>query len=93
MKSGSDTIRCPCLNCNNSRFKSISQVEDHLYSYGMVKDYIKWTKHGEEESDDEIENDDIIEKDDAEDDEEDVDDVVEMLHEYQAGAFADNGVS
>ena len=54
---------CPCVKCNNARrLRPISEVEDHLYSYGMVKDYTTWTKHGEVEFDDLIENDDIIKR-------------------------------
>ncbi|XP_062012557.1 uncharacterized protein LOC133729103 isoform X3 [Rosa rugosa] len=79
MKPGSDLIPCPCMDCNNFRKYSPDQVEDHLYANGMAKGYTKWTDHGENDDDFELE-DDILESEN----EEDVDDVVEMLNEFQA---------
>ncbi|PRQ38532.1 putative Transposase-associated domain-containing protein [Rosa chinensis] len=79
MKPGSDLIPCPCMDCNNFRKYSPDQVEDHLYANGMAKDYTKWTDHGENDDDFELE-DDILESEN----EEDVDDVVEMLNDFQA---------
>ncbi|XP_024196087.1 uncharacterized protein LOC112199281 [Rosa chinensis] len=67
------------MDCNNFRKYSPDQVEDHLYANGMAKDYTKWTDHGENDDDFELE-DDILESEN----EEDVDDVVEMLNDFQA---------
>ncbi|XP_062009115.1 uncharacterized protein LOC133725758 isoform X2 [Rosa rugosa] len=84
-KPGSELIPCPCMDCNNFRKYSPDQVEDHLYANGMAMYYTKWTDHGEEDNDFEPE-DDIMEFEN----EEDVDDVVEMLNEFQAHDDSDS---
>ena len=40
--------RCPCRNCQNMDWKSLDDVERHLYKNGMSYSYQKWVFHGEE---------------------------------------------
>lgn len=91
MKPGTNKILCPCKRCSNTEWRPPNQVEDHLYAYGMNMDYTRWTSHGEDNEDD---NDNDAEFEDIVEDEEDVDDVIEMLNDYQeAGTFQNFGGS
>lgn len=41
-------IRCPCVDCKNSRCPSrISIIKDHLIRRGFMLGYTTWTYHGE----------------------------------------------
>ncbi|KAK3195493.1 hypothetical protein Dsin_026803 [Dipteronia sinensis] len=48
MKPGTNKILCPCHRCNNYCSRSADAVVEHLYTYGMVISYTRWTSHGEE---------------------------------------------
>ncbi|XP_055960094.1 uncharacterized protein LOC126661596 [Mercurialis annua] len=43
-------IKCPCLKpkCRNTAFRTVDEVEFHLYTDGFVSNYHVWTHHGEE---------------------------------------------
>jgi hypothetical protein len=43
----SDKIRCSCSKCMNRKLWDPTEVEIHLYRFGFVKDYKRWTCHGE----------------------------------------------
>ena len=44
-------IHCPCMDCRNVRvFDDHQQILSHLVRRGFMKDYLIWTKHGEESS-------------------------------------------
>ena len=45
---GSNSIRCPCLNCENRLLKDVSTVQYHLYVNGIYKSYKAWFWHGED---------------------------------------------
>ncbi|KAK3204997.1 hypothetical protein Dsin_019043 [Dipteronia sinensis] len=40
-------IKCPCLNCNNCSWKSVSEIRQHLMMYVMSYNYTILTHHGE----------------------------------------------
>ncbi|XP_050212799.1 uncharacterized protein LOC126664450 [Mercurialis annua] len=43
-------IKCPCPKpkCRNTAFRTVDEVEFHLYTDGFVSNYHVWTHHGEE---------------------------------------------
>ncbi|XP_075658886.1 uncharacterized protein LOC142628728 [Castanea sativa] len=43
-------ISCPCRNCRHRHMLDVEVVRDHLYSFGMVKNYRTWVFNGEFES-------------------------------------------
>ena len=43
-------ISCPCRNCRHRYMFDVEVVRDHLYSFGMVKNYRTWVFNGEFES-------------------------------------------
>jgi hypothetical protein len=43
----SEKVRCPCSKCTNKKFREPDDVEIHLYSFGFVGGYSRWTCHGE----------------------------------------------
>ncbi|KAL0559292.1 hypothetical protein IC582_003893 [Cucumis melo] len=45
---GSNSIRCPCLKCENRLLKDVSIVRYHLYANGIDKNYKIWFWHGED---------------------------------------------
>ncbi|XP_019189999.1 PREDICTED: uncharacterized protein LOC109184453 [Ipomoea nil] len=64
-------IRCPCVKCKNSGYRSREVVEMHLYVYGISPNYTFWYHHGErrgepqsdnEEEEHESENDEEIQE-------------------------------
>ena len=40
-------IGCPCSNCNNFIVRTSSNVRDHLFINGMLRNYYHWVHHGE----------------------------------------------
>ena len=40
-------ISCPCRNCRHRYMFDVEVVRDHLYSFGMVKNYRTWVFNGE----------------------------------------------
>lgn len=44
--SESITVRCPCAKCKNKKFLDAEQGKVHLYHYGFVPNYYKWTSNG-----------------------------------------------
>lgn len=42
-------IPCPCINCVNHISLHVSEVDHHLFRYGIDQNYTKWIKHGEKE--------------------------------------------
>ncbi|XP_052291944.1 uncharacterized protein LOC127900769 [Citrus sinensis] len=45
---GSSVIRCPCVDCGNLSFETLTTVKDHLYMHGFDVKYGNWFWHGEE---------------------------------------------
>ncbi|CAA7022708.1 unnamed protein product [Microthlaspi erraticum] len=43
----SGKLYCPCMNCGNRRYLTISKVWSHLYHNGFVMVYKIWYYHGE----------------------------------------------
>jgi hypothetical protein len=43
----SDKIRCSCSKCMNRKFREPTDVEIHLYRFGFVGDYNRWTCYDE----------------------------------------------
>lgn len=41
------SIRCPCIKCGNLKNQSLSEIENHLYIYGIDQSYCTWIWHGE----------------------------------------------
>lgn len=39
--------RCPCRDCQNAFWKSINDIEIHLYRFGIATTYQRWIFHGE----------------------------------------------
>ncbi|KAK1604788.1 hypothetical protein QYE76_028461 [Lolium multiflorum] len=48
-----EPILCPCKDCLNLIRQDIKTVEDHCNCSGMSMTYTRWTRHGEDFSDDE----------------------------------------
>ena len=46
------SIKCPCLECGNTRSMGIRQIRDHLFCNGIDKSYQNWIYHGESKSHD-----------------------------------------
>lgn len=44
-----DTIYCPCTQCINMLSRSRKEVEDHIMQKGILRTYVRWMKHGEDE--------------------------------------------
>ncbi|KAF9588827.1 hypothetical protein IFM89_016439 [Coptis chinensis] len=42
-----DEIYCPCVRCINKVLRPKDVVRDHILNKGIVRSYIRWTKHGE----------------------------------------------
>ena len=53
---GSNSIRCPCLNCDNRLLKDVSTAQYHLYTNENDKSYKVWFWHGEELNSDNVTN-------------------------------------
>ena len=53
---GSNSIRCPCLNCDNRLLKDVSTIRYHLYVNGIDKSYNVWFWHGEDLNSDNVTN-------------------------------------
>ena len=45
--NGSILIRCPCLNCGNSKKLTFGKVKNHLLYKGIDQSYKTWIFHGE----------------------------------------------
>ncbi|XP_024043026.1 uncharacterized protein LOC112099786 [Citrus clementina] len=45
---GSSVIRCPCVDCGNLSFETLTTVKDNLYMHGFDVKYDNWFWHGEE---------------------------------------------
>ncbi|KAK1627079.1 hypothetical protein QYE76_001394 [Lolium multiflorum] len=84
-----EPILCPCKDCLNLIRQDIKTVEDHCNCSGMSMTYTRWTRHGEDFSDDEgRDRDDDGAYDSDNDEEEDngdcyVDDSSSMIDELQ----------
>ncbi|KAK1615772.1 hypothetical protein QYE76_021289 [Lolium multiflorum] len=84
-----EPILCPCKDCLNLIRQDIKTVEDHCNCSGMSMTYTRWTRHGEDFSDDEGRyRDDDGAYDSDNDEEEDngdcyVDDSSSMIDELQ----------
>ncbi|KAF9605218.1 hypothetical protein IFM89_014331 [Coptis chinensis] len=42
-----DEIYCPCVRCINKVLRPKDVVRDHILNKGIIRSYIRWTKHGE----------------------------------------------
>ena len=79
--------RCPCKHCQNAFWKSIYDIETHLYKYGIATTYQRWIFHGEKVSVDYNERNDMSgpnrlnhhETFDVNDDVDDDDEMIELL--------------
>lgn len=71
-------IWCPCIKCNNTRYKSRDDVEADLVIHGIVPSYTQWSLHGEGIGNIESDNVDVNEETDMEDEE--TDDMQELIH-------------
>ncbi|WJX83272.1 hypothetical protein P8452_65944 [Trifolium repens] len=40
-------IRCPCVKCQCTRFRSEDEIKLHLFKHGFQPNYWNWTSHGE----------------------------------------------
>ena len=40
-------IPCPCNFCNNTIYKSYTEVKQHIHCRGFNKSYTEWVYHGE----------------------------------------------
>ena len=82
-------ILCPCVQCNNCYWKTRDEVDSHLLVHGIIKNYIRWTHHGEEFE--YVSNDGIVEDQQGEETIEDIEDadIQEMIHDIATGELGD----
>ena len=40
--------RCPCRDCQNTRFNDLLTIESHLIRFGFSRSYQRWIFYGEE---------------------------------------------
>ena len=72
-----DKIFCPCKQCNNYFAKTRDDVEADLLTIGILPNYTRWLRHGEERH---FETCDSLDSDD----ESDGDGLSEMEEDYHA---------
>src|SRR5438105_14572614 len=41
---------CPCKDCGNIRIFELRHIQWHLVKRGFMEEYLRWTKHGEDEA-------------------------------------------
>ena len=44
---GVSVMWCPCSRCANNKRKIKTVMGQHLFNYGFMPDYTRWTLHGE----------------------------------------------
>ncbi|XP_026434778.1 uncharacterized protein LOC113332457 [Papaver somniferum] len=49
IQPGMESIRCPCVYCNNNCYFSRDEVHLHILRHGFTKGYTNWIYHGEAE--------------------------------------------
>ena len=44
---GKTVHRCPCIECHNTKWKTIYEIHEHLNTRRIMRSYTTWSLHGE----------------------------------------------